>query len=130
MENPVWETYELVVSWEMAVLTTDGFLAFESGGGSFGCVGHDLHSVVVPYVQKPVNTHGFERIQKFLNDSLCVGIRSFYCELAHDKHDGKFVLSVESTSGIPVEEENWGWERVDRISKPQYWRLAVMEADR
>jgi hypothetical protein len=47
----------------------------------------------VPYVQKPFNVHGFERIQKFLNDRLCVGIRSFYCELAHDEHNFKPVFS-------------------------------------
>jgi hypothetical protein len=28
-----------------------------------------------------------------------------------------------------IEEENWGWERVDRISQPQYDKRASMEAD-
>ena len=48
----------------------------------------------MPDVQKPFNAPGFERIKKFLDDRLRigVGVGSFDRELAHNKHNQKFLI--------------------------------------
>jgi ribosome modulation factor len=84
----------------------------------------------VPDLQEPFNAHGFERIKKFFDDGLRVGIRGFDREVAHYQHVRKCVYWLIQLLDNAIAEESWDWERVDRISQPQYRKQAVMEADR